>query len=325
MTATPPLLASRVRVIGAGVCLVLLCSCITKDVWPTWYGDTSQRPILPAEASFTKVNGAAGSGGNLFLTLRLESGEELLFAVDTGAPLTVLDKSLARKLGRRRGTAEVFYPYYARRVRRGVYRAPALYLGTTSLQTSKWVVADDLSQMAAAVPVRGILGMDCLRHYCLQLDFSASKMRFLDPDDLKDEGLGKAFPLSLSSGPLEVFVDENFLGAKEANSQIDTGDSSDGALASKLLEQALAEAQAVWTNQVKKPTGTVARRAFFPEGVFGSETYPDLMLKPHFQNTIGLRFLARHLVTFNFPKRTMFLQRQTVGPLTEQSIPNKVP
>ena len=108
MTATPPLLASRVRVIGAGVCLVLLCSCITKDVWPTWYGDTSQRPILPAEASFTKVNGAAGSGGNLFLTLRLDTGEELLFLVDTGSPLTVLDKSLARKLGRRRGTAEVF-------------------------------------------------------------------------------------------------------------------------------------------------------------------------------------------------------------------------
>ncbi len=34
-------------------------------------------------------------------------------------------------------------------------------------------------------------------------------------------------------------------------------------------------------------------------------------------NTIGLRFLARHLVTFNFPKRMMYLKRTSVGPLAD--------
>src|SRR5439155_8344734 len=123
MTSILALLASRVRLIGTSVCLLFLSSCITI---PGWFAETSQRPILPAEASFTKVNGAAGRGGNLFLTLRFESGEELLFLVDTGTPFTVLDKSLDRKLGRRVGTAEVFYAYYERRVHQGVHKAPKL-------------------------------------------------------------------------------------------------------------------------------------------------------------------------------------------------------
>ena len=32
---------------------------------------------------------------------------------------------------------------------------------------------------------------------------------------------------------------------------------------------------------------------------------------------IGLRFLARHLVTLDFPKHTMYLQRQSIGPLPD--------
>ena len=36
-------------------------------------------------------------------------------------------------------------------------------------------------------------------------------------------------------------------------------------------------------------------------------------------NTVGLRFLARHLVTLNFPKRMMYLKRTSVGPLIDES------
>jgi hypothetical protein len=70
----------------AGICVLLLCSCAMRD---------SARSALPAEAAF---NEGAGAGGlwseHLLVTLRLETGEELLFIVDTGAPITVLDKSL---------------------------------------------------------------------------------------------------------------------------------------------------------------------------------------------------------------------------------------
>ncbi len=41
----------------------------------------------------------AGRGDYLFVTLHLKDGHKLLFAVDTGAPITVLDRSLSPKLG----------------------------------------------------------------------------------------------------------------------------------------------------------------------------------------------------------------------------------
>jgi hypothetical protein len=70
MRTTPALFASRLRVIRAGVCLVLLCSCVTM---PNWDADDSIRPQLPAETSFSK---AAGRGDLVYLKLRLERGGE---------------------------------------------------------------------------------------------------------------------------------------------------------------------------------------------------------------------------------------------------------
>src|SRR5439155_6838013 len=113
-----------------------------------------------------------------------------------------------------------------------------------------------------------------------------------------------------------VFVDANLLGVKSASSLIDAGNNSDGALAPKLFQQALEE-QGL-TNQVKRSTHTGSRKALFPSGDFGGETYPNLRLSESSGgNTIGLRFFARHLVTLNFPKRIMYLKRTSVGPLDD--------
>ena len=174
----------RVRLIGPCVCLLLLCSCITRPTWPTWYGDTSIRPDLPPEVSFNK---SAGRGENLFVTLRLESGEEMLFLVDTAGPATLMDKSLAPRLGKPLARAKFSFAQSGPRKGR-VYRAPGLYLGNTRILTGKWVVTDDLSDV--------------------------SFRRFLDPDQSENEELGKAFPLTFSQGSIFPFVSENLLGAK---------------------------------------------------------------------------------------------------------------
>jgi hypothetical protein len=154
----------------AAMCLPLLCSCATRH---------SVRPILPAEAAFNKGAGSGGLWGNLlFVTLRLESGEELLFNVDTGAPVTVLDKSLEPRLGKRLSERQLHYAWQDRTG--GAYRAPKLYIGNTRLQTGDRVWTDDLSDThhptnTPSRPVLGILGMNCLRHYAIQLDFASAK------------------------------------------------------------------------------------------------------------------------------------------------------
>ena len=72
--------------------LILLCSCATER--------SSQRS-LPADVP---VNQDAGRGNWLIVTVQLGTGQKLPVIVDTGAGATVLNKSLAPKLGKRLGT-----------------------------------------------------------------------------------------------------------------------------------------------------------------------------------------------------------------------------
>src|SRR6202007_2461862 len=118
-------------------------------------------------------------GGALTVALRLESGEELPFAVDTGAPITVFDKSLEPKLGKRLGTMPIIWASGDKQ-KSGIYATPKLYLGGVPLKPASYVFPCRIKPGIYATPKRplNVLGMDCLRHYCLQLDFEAGKMRF---------------------------------------------------------------------------------------------------------------------------------------------------
>jgi hypothetical protein len=304
----------KARILGTILSLLLLCSCATKS---------STRPPLPADAS---INKGAGRGDFLLVMLHLKDGKELLFAVDTGMPITTLDSSLESKLGKCIGTNQYDYVWYGKAENR-VYTAPKLYLANTRLVTGKWVFTDDLSRKFitenssgtdADRRVWGILGMDCLENYCIQLDFAAEKMRFLDPNHLKAESLGKAFPITLSDRRMRV--GETLAGVK-GNSWIDTGDPNDGALVPELFDHQLKnqkDQKGIVTREFKTPAGKAEIAARVPNGEFGGLIYTNLvLLKSPDENIVGLQFLARHLVTLNFPKRTMYLKQTNVGSLAD--------
>jgi len=302
-------LASRVRVIGAGVCLVLWCSCATT---PNSDADDSVRPPLPAE---TPLNKGAGRGDLIRVTLHLKSGQEIPVMVDTGAPDTLLDKSLNPELGKCLGKKK-FKITAMKKGTAAIYNAPELCLDGTQLLIGKRVSTADRNGDAA------LLGMDCLRHYCIQLDFGVRKLRFLDPDHLKTEELGEASPITISPWTRHVHVREDFMGAKGAKWMIDTGLNIDGLLKRKLFKQAL-RAQHASAAQGESNGAKGVLGALFPEAEFRGKTYTNLVfaemppkeaLPPRL---IGLQFLARHLVTFNFPKRVMYLKRTSVGPLAD--------
>jgi hypothetical protein len=172
------------------------------------------------------MNARAGEGAPLIVTLRSESGEELPFEIDTGAFSTVIDSSLTNQLGRLRGKA-VGGGFIGRPVEdMDIYNAPKLYLGDTLLRTSKLIVTKDLRGMSRRRPLKGILGMDCLKHYCLQLDFDRREIRFLDPAHLNVAELGKAFPLGMKEAPLngaQVFVDSTLSEQRDVRFWVDTG------------------------------------------------------------------------------------------------------
>lgn len=227
--------------------------------------------------------------------------------VDTGAPITVLDTSLEPNLGKRLHTMPIGTVGHSQQ-ESGIYATPRLYLGKTRLLTGSKVAAFHSAPYHFHRPM-GVLGMDCLQHYCIQLDFEAGQMRFLSPQQMSTAELGKAFPMTFSGvGPGRKFIrpligHPGFLG-NNTNLVIDTGCASDG-----LLEEGAS--QTVLTGRVTLAACT-----------WDGKSYTNITVAAvDHANALGLRFLARHLVTLDFPGHTMYLKKQRTGPLAPENQP----
>jgi hypothetical protein len=260
---------------------------------------SAQDASLPPDTAF---NPTAGRGDIIWIKVRSDTAEDYMFGVDTGGTLTVLDKSWERKLEPRP------FKHFdgARWPISGVFAAPSLLLGGVRLLTPDTIATQDLAAHFPGHPVAGILGMDCLGHYCLQFDFSENKIRFLDPRRLNEQDLGKPFPMEPIRGCF--FVNGTVVGVNGLRSLIDTGCNFDGVLTPDLFGQ--------WTNQAQSSAAAPAALAHFPDGVFGGAVYTNLYLAGDgAQNLVGLHFLARNLVTLNFPGRMLYLRQQSAGPV----------
>lgn len=302
----------KVRALGTILSLLLLCSCATTP-HPSSIVPASE---LPADVT---INKDAGRGNLMFVTLRLESGEELPFIVDTGASATLFDKSLESKLGKSLGGTTL--SHWGNQTKSEVYAAPKLHLENTLLLTGSHVFTWDFKQLSsqAGRPIMGILGMDCLRHYCIQLDFETWKMRFLDSDHLDTAHLGNAIPLAITGeqGGRPFIHQGSIVGDAGTNLMIDTGYRNDGAVESGAFQREVREQRLQADGSAIN--GQHSGRVWFSKSVWNGETYTNVLIGAD-ANLIGLRFLARHLVTFNFPKQTMYLKQTSVGPLVDENI-----
>lgn len=276
------------------------------------YSVAAENSIPPPRPPDVVMNEEAGRGGLLIVTVRTESGEDWPLVVDTGCAKTGFDPSLAPKLGPTNAT-ETFWNFGVGHIG-ALFAPPKLYLGGVLLRTSGTNVGTyDCSGISAFVgrPILGILGMDVLENYCVQLDFKARKIRFLDDERLKKERWGEAFSLNqLRDGCF--YTEANLVGVAGRGTLIDSGSLHDGWLRPDLYE--------MWTNLSEPPRSGESR---YPKGVLGNETYPELDLESldeksissgdlHTEyNGIGIQFLSIHLVTFDFPGRTMYLKRTT--------------
>jgi hypothetical protein len=269
------------------------------------------------------LNYAAGRGNWVILPLQMEDGEELRFVVDTGAPITVVDESLAPKLGECAATM-MFHSSMGRQ-QSGAYVAPKLRLGGTLLQTDKYVATISCKALSdyEGERIMGVLGVDCLRHYCVQLDFQAGKMRFLGADEVNSSQLGKRFPLTLlsrgqkfppifaeagQSDGLPFIQHAGLVEGKGTELLIDTGDNVDG-----VVEQGALKGHYM-TRLAHAVIETRALR--LSKCVWDGQTYAKIKVgTAEDANRLGLRFLARHVVTLDFPRKTMYLKQTSVGPL----------
>lgn len=271
---------------------------------------------LPDEIN---INSDAASGGHLILRARLASGEAVPLLVDTGTTTTCLDVSFEPKLGDRLA-GQTFWQF-GTKLKADVCKAPSLYLGNTRLVTGNNVCVLDFQHSTSGENrVLGILGMDCLRHYCIQLDFAAGKIRFLNPSRLDASQLGDAFPLTFVYG-CPIIHQHDFLSNEDSDLplQIDTGyNSADSALRSDIFRKDARARQlpALGGSGNSENSDSIKVQ----NCVWNGKNYTDLLVRnsgaeKDSMNLIGLRFLARHLVTLDFPNQTLYLKQTSVGPL----------
>lgn len=293
-----------IRTIFQLVALAILFLCTMEN---------ARSSSLPPDVT---INKDAGRGGVIFVTIRLDDGEKLPFVLDTGSPTTCLDQSLEPKLGKRIRSEALWA--FGVRSQINVYPAPPLYLGKIPLiKTGHLIVTHDCSQMSADVgrPIMGVLGMDILRNYCIQLDFNAHKLRFLDYEQANKNRWGISFPLTYISDGCPS-INDNIVGAPGVGSLVDTGCSYDGWLIPQLFQQ--------WIDNTAPPVDGQARA---PNGILAGQDYSNLHFRgvdpkllstgdAHIQfNGLGLHFLARHLVTLDFPEQTLCLKRTSTDAL----------
>jgi hypothetical protein len=253
------------------------------------------------------MNEDAGRGGLLIVTVRTESGEDWPLVVDTGCAKTGFDPSLASKLGPS-NAVETFWNFGVAH-QGALYASPRLYLGGVLLRTSGTNVGTyDCGGISAFAghPVEGILGIDVLKNYCVQLDFKARRIRFLDDDHSDKAGWGEAFALNQLRDEC-FYTEANLAGTAGRGTLIDTGSLQVGWLRPDIYER--------WMN-VSNPAGGESR---YPNGRLGRETYAELDLQKLNSvvsgdlhtglNGVGMEFLSLHLVTLDFPGRTMYLKR----------------
>jgi len=286
--------------LAALLSLLFLCSCATGSQSSRDNAKSKLPPEVP-------INESAGRGGWVVVTLHNDTGDTFPFLLDTGTSGTLFDKGVESKLGKSLGDVSV--------VGRGqkkaghIYAMPRLYLGDVPLRTPTETATYDLGPFRNGTGTRfvGILGYDTLRHYCIQLDFAEGKMRFLDDKTEDKTSWGKAFPIrDLNVDDERPSVEQNLLGQYGPHSLIDTGSNNDGWLMTRNYWQ--------WTNSVP-----VKGQPKKPYGLFDGTLYPSVSLGAANVESdgIGIRFLARHLVTLDFPKHKLYLKLQSLPPLAD--------
>jgi predicted aspartyl protease len=121
----------------------------------------------------------------VFVSVRVGSSEPLSFILDTGASATVLNRTVAERLG-----LDLHASEDARTGGGSVQTASAtgvtLSVGSMSLPDVT-VVAIDLSGLQAGLgrPVDGILGYEIFRRYVVAIDYAANTVRLHDPTEYR--------------------------------------------------------------------------------------------------------------------------------------------
>jgi len=288
-------------VLVSSFCVLLLAHCYAAETEKSPAGRTQQKVL----AEFKIAKG----GDPLLLPVRFK-GKECLFMLDTGFTVTGFDTSFRQSLGKvkRRGTVLTA----GGPMRGELFDAPEVFLGLFNMQDCGEVTCVDLKMLTliGGRKVNGIIGMNFLSNYVVQIDFDKGKLLFLQPMSSQNPSWGKELAICYDSLGSPRIVGDMSDGIK-VDFIIDTGDNSTGALNREIFKNILAKKQ-MKTSETLFATaaGTIcSRQARIDKFSVGSFEYQDLIFGEGNWSSLGLSFLSRHIVTFDFPNSKVYFKK----------------
>ena len=288
-----------------------LSVCVILAVMWTGVGDCRTLPdsnSIPAVSDGVIAEFAINGQDDIFVPVVFK-GIERNFVLDTGATHTVFDVAFRGYLGDPVQSKIVVTA--GDPIQMKLYHAPEAWVGPLNLKQAEMVLCLDLKMlsMVGGKRIDGILGMNFLKRYIVRIDFDDGKLILLDPKTLPTPSWGQPTVIRWAR-PGWFFVQAQILN-RETAMLIDTGYNVTGMLQTELFEYVL-EAQQTETASVLGETaaGTVSRRQIRVQGLtVSSMEYSDVIISEGNCNMLGLEFLARHIVTLDFPRGRMYLKK----------------
>jgi hypothetical protein len=294
---------SAIVVLVLAVCVLLLAYGYAVKT----EGTSGGRAEPNALAEFKIAKG----GVPILLPVRFND-KEYLFMFDTGTSHTSFDLSLRDKLGKAKRIEKAYT--LGGLMKAELFDAPDANLGPFNLKDSREVICVDLTMysLAAGKTIGGFIGMNFLRNYVIQIDFDMGKLLFLEPisrqEDAQDLGEELAIYYDSLGWPRIV---ANMPDGIKVGFIIDTGDDSTGVLDSRIFEAMISKRQ-IKTCETLAATGAGAirqREARIGNLSIGSFEYQNLIFAEAITCSLGLPFLSRHKVTFDFPNGRVYFKK----------------
>jgi len=236
-------------------------------------------------------------------------GREFFFMLDTGSSSTVFDVLFKHELGKPKSLVEVKTTSDSMVVQ--TFDALPAFVGPFSMQNCGEVTCLNLKMLTliAGKEISGLIGMNFLRKHVLQIDFNNGRLILLKTLKEKNFDWGEEFTISFNSLGLPQ-IKGNVLGYIKTDFTIDTGSIATGTLDRRIFEEILSKENLITSETlastasglVKSKTARIDRLSI------GSFEYQDLIFSEGDVNNLGLDFLSRHLITFDFPNNKIYLK-----------------
>jgi predicted aspartyl protease len=251
----------------------------------------------------------AKGGDTIFLPVTF-NGQEHLFLLDTGTSHTTFDVSFKHQLGKAKRPAKAFStggPLTAE-----FFDAPDANLGPFNLKDSNEVTCLDLTMpgFIEGRRISGLVGMNFLSRHVIQIDCDKGRLLFLKPTKAKRHNWGEE--LKIKYHPVGIpQITASLLGDTKIDFSVDTGSNSSGLLQSNAFDNILSREQLKTSETLIATAAGVIRlrEARMSTVSVGPFEYENLIFHEAYVSGLGLPFLSRHIVTFDFPNAKVYFKK----------------